>query len=156
MMGLPLEVRPTEANPRGPYAEKRHSRNQDGAYHGPLFTLNARDRIVLENLLPAQGDWIEAVIAEDISTRIRIGREEREEFMKTGAVIVWPNGGVDFEPGLLPQTMRPFSFDSKEVDLISKCLRDKVQEKKFPRGAVRLYRLFIEGVGTDDKPTPVS
>jgi len=107
--------------------------------------MNVRDRMILEGLVPAQGNWLDMAIAEDIADKIKVSRKERQKLIDEQIVTLVPGGGLDFDEERLDETKKTVPFNEGEMRLLAKTLREKAEKGQLPRVAVGLYRSFVEG-----------
>jgi len=119
---------------------------------GMQLEMNVRDRMILEGLVPTQGNWLDMAIAEDIANKIKVPRKERQKLIDEQIVILVHGGGLDFDEDRLDETKKAVPFNEGEVRLLAKTLREKAEKDQLPRVAVKLYRVFVEGKSAVRKP----
>lgn len=98
--------------------------------------ISIKDRIVLQTILPAQGDFITLVLKETILLKVKITQEEIKELGMTveGNVYKWD----DTKPQFIE-----IEFTEAELALIVKLLKELDESKKLDDDTKELYKLFV-------------
>lgn len=99
--------------------------------------LNVLERLLLLNILPAEGDFTTIKIVRTLREELSFTEEEHERLQVNVS-----DGKVQWDMG--KEVLRNFVFGNKARDLISEDLKKLNVEKKLTEQHLSLYEKFVE------------
>jgi hypothetical protein len=102
--------------------------------------LSILQRIILQSVLPPEGDYVTIKIIRDLKAELGFSEEEIKKFNITqeGTKIFWDMKSAEGKEGL-----KKINIGPKALDIIVKSLKDLNAQKKINEQNADLYELFV-------------
>lgn len=104
-----------------------------------MAQLTLKDRLVLSNTLPMQGNFIDLICREDILKKVSIKQEEIAQF----EIKVLDTGGLGWSEDKVKDTTWDVEFSEAEKTYIKSTLTKLSDENKLTVDHVAIYKLFV-------------